>query len=254
MTDPTSPDPAPAPVPGPAVEARAERQMQRSPWLSPRVLGVVVGVSVLALVSGLGLLITLREGTNLDLDTSWMEEVLDNRVGPAIALALLFDNVGGHVIGVFVVPIAIALALLLTKRRWGALYFVLACALSAGFVQVLKKLFGRDRPLDILVVSDYGSFPSGHTANAATLAVALGLVLQRTWMWVLGIVWSIGMLLSRTYLGAHWLTDTLGGLLVGAAAAVILWALFARRLRVERELVAPRQTRPAQGRLAPPQA
>jgi undecaprenyl-diphosphatase len=42
------------------------------------------------------------------------------------------------------------------------------------------------------------------------------------------------MALSRTYLGAHWVTDTVGGILIGAAMAVLVWALFATRVRDER--------------------
>jgi membrane-associated phospholipid phosphatase len=46
-------------------------------------------------------------------------------------------------------------------------------------------------------------------------------------------VYTAVMALSRTYLGAHWLTDTIGGVLLGAGIAVLIWAPFAQRLRRE---------------------
>ena len=147
---------------------------------------------------------------------------------------------GGGWFGVFAVPIGIALALLIARKKWSALYFVLASIVSAGLVQLLKSLFGRARPEEILVHADFGSFPSGHVANAATIAVTLALILQRLWVWIAGAAWVVLMLLSRTYLGAHWLSDTIGGLLLGVAVAVILWAPFASKLSGEWSVRGPR--------------
>jgi undecaprenyl-diphosphatase len=67
------------------------------------------------------------------------------------------------------------------------------------------------------------------------MAVVLAIILRRTWVWVAGVVYVILMLLSRTYLGAHWLSDTVGGLLLGAGVAVIVWAPIANRLYRENE-------------------
>jgi undecaprenyl-diphosphatase len=120
--------------------------------------------------------------------------------------------------------------LVAAKRPWHALYFLVASAASAGLVQLLKAVFDRARPADILVHVDAGSFPSGHVANAATIAVALGFILQRTWVWVAGVAYVVLMALSRTYLGAHWLSDTIGGALLGAAVALLVWVLFFHRL------------------------
>jgi len=196
---------------------------------------------VVALVVGLGALVAFRSGP-YEFDAEWLEEIVEHRSPIWDVPAFAMNFLGGGWFGVFAVPIGIALALLIARKKWSALYFVLASALSAGLVQVLKSLFGRARPDEILVAADFGSFPSGHTANAATLAVTLALILQRRWVWFVGAAWVLLMLLSRTYLGAHWLSDTIGGLLLGAAVAIILWAPFASRLSKEwgpRTSVAP---------------
>jgi undecaprenyl-diphosphatase len=145
------------------------------------------------------------------------------------------NYLGGGIIGVVIVPVVIIVAFLIARRPWAAVFFTVAILASSALVQVLKNLVGRSRPEDILVVSDYGSFPSGHTANAATMAVVFGLVFGRLWIWAAGILYTAMMAFSRTYLGAHWLSDTIGGILIGAGVAVIVWAPFASRLEQERE-------------------
>lgn len=198
-----------------------------------RRIPLISGAAALVVAGLLGLVIAARDG-RLEIDEDWMLGLLELRTPAGEWLALAMNWLGGGIVGVFVVPLGIAGILLLARRPWAALYFVVASAASAGVVQLLKHLFGRARPEDILVVSDYGSFPSGHTANAATIAVALGIVFPRVWVWALGAAYAVLMAVSRTYLGAHWLTDTLGGLLVGLGVALVLWAPFARVLERER--------------------
>lgn len=189
---------------------------------------LIAGVTAIVLVLGLGALIALR-ASPFGFDTEWMDEILENRAYWWEVPSLLMDFLGGGWFAIFVVPIGVAIGLFVAGQRWEALYFVLATAISAGLVQLLKALFGRERPLDILVHVDPGSFPSGHVANAATTAIALALILRRTWVWVAGVAWIVLMALSRTYLGAHWVSDTIAGALLGAAVAILLWIPFARR-------------------------
>ena len=202
------------------------------------------------LVAGLGALIAYRENNlPFSFDLAFLAEVVEHRSAFWTVPALVMNNIGGGIIGALVVPLAIILLFLLFRMKWAALYFASATIVSAGLVQLLKNLYERPRPQDILVTADLGSFPSGHVANAATMAVVLSLVLRRVWIWAAGVVYTVIMLLSRTYLGAHWLSDTFGGIVLGSAVAVIVWAPLAHRLLTERERrigpVQPNESGPA---------
>lgn len=189
------------------------------------------GIAVLVAL-GLGAVVALRANP-FEFDTEWLDELVENRNAVWDVPAYIMSFLGGGWFGVFLVPLGVGALFLLLKKPWSALYFVAASAVSAGLVQLLKGLFGRARPVEILIPADFGSFPSGHVANAATVAVALAIILQRRWVWFAGVAWVFLMLLSRTYLGAHWLSDTIGGMLLGSAVALLLWAPLATRLHPE---------------------
>lgn len=192
------------------------------------------GAAAVLLVAGLGAIIAYRDkNLPFSFDLAWMGEILEHRSPFWTVPALVMNNVGGGLLGALVIPVLITATFLVLRRPWATLYFASATIVSAGIVQLLKNVYGRPRPTDILVTSDLGSFPSGHVANAATMAVVLGIMLVRAWVWIAGVVYTLAMLISRTYLGAHWLSDTVGGLVLGAAVAVIVWAPLAYRLRLE---------------------
>jgi undecaprenyl-diphosphatase len=193
---------------------------------------LVSGATVIALAVALGAIVLVRGNTPFEGDAEWMEEILEHRSPFWEVPSLVMDFVGGGWFA-FALPALIVVLLCVRRRFWGALLVGVASLASALVVQLLKSLFGRPRPEDMLVTADFGSFPSGHTANAATLAVCLGIVLWRAWVWAAGAVYVVLMMLSRTYLGAHWASDTIGGLLVGVAMALIVVAPVAHKLRVE---------------------
>jgi undecaprenyl-diphosphatase len=212
-------------------DATPQQRIEQSPR---RLAAIAAGVALLLAV-GLGLLVTVRTLNPDGLDAEWMEEIVEHRSPFWEVPARVFDVIGGGWFGVFVVPIGVAVALLVARRPWAAGAFILGSAVSSGMVQLMKALFGRARPEDILVPLESGSFPSGHTANAATVVMLLALLLRRHWIAIAGAGYVVFMALSRTYLGAHWVTDTVGGILVGAAMAVLVWVLFAPKLTGERE-------------------
>ncbi len=217
------PDSAPERTPAPSTSRRAAR-------LWP----VVSGAAAVVVTIALGLLVADR-ASPFEVDTEWMGEIIEHRSPLWEVPALVMNFLGGGWFGVFAVPSAAAIVFLVLRRPWAALYFVLVSAVSAGIVQLLKAAFGRLRPVEMLIPLDSGAFPSGHVANAATIAVSLALILAVRWVWAAGAVWIVLMALSRTYLGVHWFSDTVGGALLGAGVAVILWAPVAGVLERERE-------------------
>jgi membrane-associated phospholipid phosphatase len=116
----------------------------------------------------------------------------------------------------------------LAGRR--AALFVLLAGGGAVLISYLAKLsYGRARPgapIEVLIVQPVtSSFPSGHVAWTAGFAGALAcLAWQDVRRGRAALLISccaaatVLMALSRVYLGQHFLTDVLGGTLIGALA------------------------------------
>lgn len=208
-------------------------RVSRRPW-------VWTGVIALAVVVAVGLVIVINQAREpFEFESALMGAIAASRTPAVTSVALAFDWLGSGLISSFVVPAIVVVGLVLWRRPWAAGFFVAAIAASGLITQVLKVLVGRVRPEDILVHPDFGSFPSGHASNAAVIATALGLIFLRTWVWVAGAVYALLMMASRMYLGAHWVSDVVGGMLVGAGAALIVWAPFAERLYRENRMPHP---------------
>ncbi|WJL96304.1 phosphatase PAP2 family protein [Microbacterium sp. ET2] len=213
----------------------------RRAWAVPLVTGLIL----VALAVGLGAWIFVRGNEPFDIDADW-NILLAGWSSPVVTGFSQFMNVvGAGWFSIAVVPLGGALLMILLRRPWGALFLVLSLAASAAGVQVLKQTFGRARPEDILVMSDYGSYPSGHAGNAATVATIAVVLFPRLWVGIAGAAWVLLMAFSRTYLHAHWLSDTLGGALLGAGVTLLLAAAFAVPLARERKRRADAAVAPA---------
>jgi undecaprenyl-diphosphatase len=187
---------------------------------------LLVSGTLLAGAVVLGLLVALpvtRPAVQVVDDAVW-DVAGDVRNDPATAVAVALSWLGSGAVNW---PLrAAAMALLAWRRHWLRLAaFALAVLSSELLIGPVKAAYGRDRPPGSLIETSAAAFPSGHAVAGAVTAVGLVLVLARPgpsrWRWeVRAVVFAGLMALSRVYLRAHWLSDTVTGALLGAGLAL----------------------------------
>jgi undecaprenyl-diphosphatase len=123
---------------------------------------------------------------------------------------------------------AIAAVLAVVGSRRAALRGVASLTVASMLANLVgKRVFGGDRPLldDIPVgrrlrtPPTSPSFPSGHSASAAAFVTGVALESPRSAAVVAPL--AAGVAYSRVHVGAHWLSDVVGGVAIGAAVALL---------------------------------
>ena len=158
-------------------------------------------------------------------DDAWLRLMISGRMAPVTAVAKVFNWLG-LVYVTLPVRIAIAGFLALRRRWWHLAAFAAAVVLSEVLIGTLKGSYDRARPPVSLVATSGASFPSGHSIAATVTVVAAVIALvppgRARVAWAAAAAgFSVLMALSRAYLGAHWLSDAIAGVLLGTSCALL---------------------------------
>lgn len=191
----------------------------RSYW-SRIVLGYLAAV-----LAGVAYGAWVRAAGRWDVGRGWEREMLEAFQGPLplpldVAM-LLLPWLGTNVT---LIPAIFAAAVWLDRwrrRRDLAVHLIVVELGSYSANPLLKFLFSRDRP-DLWEKRGqfaWSSYPSGHAIASVAVLLTVAWLLWRErgwrWPWVAAAALMLVSLYSRLYLGVHWPSDVIGGMLVG---------------------------------------
>lgn len=128
--------------------------------------------------------------------------------------------------GMLILHILLASALLVRRRPRSAVLSAAAGLTVMLLTQLLKWVIHRPRPVGANVATDTYSYPSGHVSATTAFVLVVALLIGRGWAWLLAICGMLAMMISRSYLAAHWLTDVVGGACLASAVVLLLWLGF----------------------------
>ncbi len=112
-----------------------------------------------------------------------------------------------------------------------AVFVFASVAVSGSLISLVKNVIGRARPRWLETLgqhhfefaafdASFASFPSGHSTTFGALAMAIALLVPKL-RWAMVIVAVVGGA-SRSFVGAHYLSDIVAGLVCGAVMTVLL--------------------------------
>ncbi len=196
-------------------------------WRHPAALGLLIsaGCSCIFVMIAAGV---ITEGPLRRFDL-WVADALHAHASstPVLTEAVRVVGAPGSLAALALVSVAAAVALLV-QRRWSALAAWLVAVIGGEALNlVLKDLFARPRPRfeRPLVVETSHSFPSGQAMESLVvygmLAYFAVLILsgsgKRVAVAVGAAVLVVLIGFGRVYLGAHYLSDVVGGFAAGGA-------------------------------------
>jgi membrane-associated phospholipid phosphatase len=173
------------------------------------------------------------------LDIGILKAIFENRI-PAIDPVFIFftNSAAAIAFGMPIILLLISLQKKIIRLRREALMILIPVALSAIIANILKYIVDTPRPYEVysfihkMSVGGSPSFPSGHTADAFSFAVAMALVYRKWFIIIPLLIWASLVGYSRMYLGVHFPSDVIGGAFIGTACS-FSYIIYAKRKYLE---------------------
>ena len=174
------------------------------------------------------IILTIGVMTNITevLDTNMESFIIDIRNDKLTNIMKIITNIGGA----YSLSVISILLFTLIKKKKTPIYIIINLVSVFLTSQIIKLILRRDRPSAIFLTYAHGfSYPSGHTmvSTAFFLFITYLITNKVKKKFTKILLYTCSLLLttligfSRIYLGVHFLTDVIGGLLLGISYAII---------------------------------
>lgn|GEM_PF-123213 len=134
------------------------------------------------------------------------------------------------------ITIAVFLILIIKRCFRTSVLWLISFTGALFLVQTLKWIMHLPRPIVLYQGASAYSFPSGHTTMSIVIFGFLCILLIRNyhsvfkWLIFTGALFiTFSIALSRLYLGAHWLSDVLGGFFIGTLWVALIGILYLKQ-------------------------
>ena len=160
------------------------------------------------------------------------EHIISEEVTP---IAKVITEFGG---AIFLITLSIILLIVIKNKKIGILIWI-NLAISTIINQVLKNIIQRPRPTEFRIINQNGySFPSGHSMASMTfygflIYLIYKKVKNKYLKWTLISLLSILIILigaSRVYLGVHYTSDVIAGILISTSYLIMFISIIKKYL------------------------
>lgn len=170
------------------------------------------------------------------IDTEVYEFIYASESFITTAVMLGYTQIG-EVLSMVILSLIMIAILMLYRLKFHTLFLVVSMLASSILIPVMKNSFDRERPSLLRLIDITGfSFPSGHAMGSTIFFGSLMSLIKNTNLNNKGILYAVcaSFILmissSRVYLGVHYPTDIIAGIVAGTTVVLGTTIIFHNKL------------------------